>query len=58
MSVDMKTLKELRAMTHAPLSDCKKALEASDNDLDAAQDWLRERGALKAAKNADRATTE
>jgi len=58
MSVDMKTLKELRAMTHAPLSDCKKALEASDNNLDAAQDWLRERGALKAAKNADRATTE
>ncbi len=58
MSVDMKTLKELRAMTHAPLSDCKKALEASENNLDAAQDWLRERGALKAAKNADRATTE
>lgn len=45
-------------MTHAPLSDCKKALEASDNNLDAAQDRLRERGALKAAKNADRATTE
>jgi translation elongation factor EF-Ts len=33
MSVDMKTLKELRAMTHAPLSDCKKALEASEGDL-------------------------
>ena len=58
MSVDMKLLKELRAMTHAPLSDCKKALEASEGNLDGAQDWLRERGALKAAKNADRATTE
>ncbi len=58
MSVDMKLLKELRAMTHAPLNDCKKALEASEGNLDGAQDWLRERGALKAAKNADRATTE
>lgn len=58
MSVDMKLLKELRAMTHAPLSDCKKALEASEWDLDGAQDWLRERWALKAAKNADRETHE
>lgn len=58
MSVDMKLLKELRAMTHAPLNDCKRALEESGWDLDGAQDRLRERGALKAAKNADRATTE
>ncbi len=58
MSVDMNLLKELRAMTHAPLNDCKKALEESSNDLDGAQDWLRERWALKAAKNADRATHE
>jgi len=54
----MNLLKELRALTHAPLNDCKKALEESDNDIGGAQDWLRERGALKAAKNADRATHE
>ncbi len=58
MSVDMKLLKELRAMTHAPLKDCKDALLESGNDLDGAQDWLRQKGALKAAKNADRATHE
>ena len=58
MSVDMKLLKELRGLTHAPLNDCKKALEASEWDMNGAQDWLRERGALKAAKNADRETHE
>ncbi len=58
MTVDMKLLKELRAITHAPLKDCKNALADSWNDLQAAQDWLRERWALKAAKNADRETNE
>lgn len=58
MSVDMKILKELRALTHAPLKDCKNALLESWNDLSAAQDRLREKGALKAAKNADRETNE
>ena len=58
MSVDMKLLKELRGLTHAPLKDCKNALLESWNDLAAAQDRLREKGALKAAKNADRETNE
>ena len=57
-SVDMKVLKELRAMTHAPLKDCKEALEESAGDLDRAHEILKEKGALKAAKKADRQTNE
>lgn len=56
--VDMSTLKELRAITHAPLKDCKSALEDANGDLVKAQDILREKGALKAASKADRATNE
>lgn len=58
MSVDMAILKKLRALTHAPLSDCKRALEEWNNDIGAAQEWLKERWAIKAAKNADRETNE
>ena len=43
MSVDMTTLKELRALTHAPLKDCKSALEESDGDIERAQEVLREK---------------
>lgn len=56
--VDMAVLKELRAITLAPLKDCKSALEDADGDLVRAQEILREKGALKAAKKADRATNE
>lgn len=56
--VDMGTLKQLRAMTHAPLNACKSALEEADGDLERAQEILREKGALKAAKKADRETNE
>jgi len=54
----MAVLKELRAITLAPLKDCKSALEEADGDLAKAQEVLREKGALKAAKKADRATNE
>lgn len=54
----MAVLKELRAITLAPLKDCKSALEDADGDLTRAQEILREKGALKAAKKADRATNE
>jgi elongation factor Ts len=43
-------LKELRERTGAGLMDCKKALEATGNDLDKAAVWLREKGLAKAAK--------
>ncbi|MBP6256937.1 hypothetical protein KA405_04460 [Patescibacteria group bacterium] len=51
-------LKELRAATNAPLKDCKQALEDSGNDYAAAQEWLKEKGILKAASKADRVTKE
>lgn len=52
-------LKELRATSGAPMMECKKALDASDNDLEKALDWLREHGAAKASsKVAGRETVE
>lgn len=56
--VDIDLLKKLRNITQAPLKDCKKALIKAEGDIDKAQDILREEGALKAAKKADRQTNE
>jgi elongation factor Ts len=49
-------VKQLRDQTGAGMMDCKKALEASDGDLEAAVVWLREQGIAKAGKRAGRAT--
>jgi elongation factor Ts len=51
-------VKELRDLTGAPMMDCKRALEETGGDLDAARTILRERGMAQAAKRAGRATTE
>lgn len=51
-------IKVLRVSTGAGILDCKKALEATDNDLDKAIDWLREKGISKAAKKAHRIAAE
>lgn len=51
-------VKELREKTGAGMLDCKKALEATDANIDAAIDWLREKGISKAAKKADRIAAE
>ena len=51
-------VKELREKTGAGMLDCKKALEATNANLDAAIDWLREKGISKAAKKADRIAAE
>ena len=51
-------VKELRESTGAGMLDCKKALEATNGDMDAAIDWLREKGISKAAKKADRIAAE
>ena len=51
-------VKELRESTGAGMFDCKKALEATNGDIDAAVDWLREKGISKAAKKADRIAAE
>ena len=51
-------VKELRELTGAGVLDCKKALEATDGNLDKASEWLREKGISKAAKKADRIAAE
>jgi elongation factor Ts len=51
-------VKELRLMTGAPMMDCKRALQETDGDLDAAARLLREQGIASAAKRAARETTE
>lgn len=51
-------VKELRDATGAPMMDCKRALQETGGDLDAARTLLRERGMAQAAKRAGRSTTE
>ena len=51
-------VKELREKTGAGMLDCKKALEATNGNIDAAIDWLREKGISKAAKKAERIAAE
>lgn len=51
-------IKVLRERSGAGMMDCKKALEATNGDLDAASDWLREKGITKSAKKADRIAAE
>ena len=51
-------VKELREKTGAGMMDCKKALEAVDGNVEAAIDWLREKGIAKAAKKSDRIAAE
>ncbi len=51
-------VKELREKTGAGMLDCKKALEETNGSIDAAIDWLREKGISKAAKKADRIAAE
>lgn len=58
MAVDMNLLKQLRDTTFAPLKDCKEALENANGDLDGAIEFLKKKGALQAAKKADRETNE
>lgn len=51
-------IKDLREKTNAGMLDCKKALEATDGNIDAAIDWLRKKGVKTAAKKADRIAAE
>ena len=51
-------VKELRERTGAGMMDCKKALQQTDGDIEAAIDYLRENGIAKAAKKADRIAAE
>ena len=53
-----KDVKDLREKTGAGMLDCKKALEASEGDMEKAVDWLREKGIAKAAKKESRIAAE
>ncbi|WP_303923898.1 translation elongation factor Ts [Ureaplasma parvum] len=51
-------VKELRIRTQASMSECIKALDASENDIEKAIVWLRENGAIKAANKLKNAATD
>src|SRR5213594_3427135 len=51
-------VKELRDETQAPMMDCKRALQDTNGDIEAAKRLLRERGMASAEKRAGRVTTE
>ncbi len=53
-----KDIKKLREMTDAGMMDCKKALTASDGDMDKAVEWLRDQGIGAAAKKASKTAAE
>jgi len=57
-TISASLVKELRDATGAGMMDCKRALEETGGDLEAARTLLRERGMAQAAKRAGRATTE
>ena len=56
--ISAKDVNELRGKTGAGMMDCKKALTECNGDMEAAIDWLREKGIAKAAKKADRIAAE
>lgn len=58
MSISASMVKELREKTSAGMMDCKKALEESNGNFDAAVEWLRVKGLSAAAKKADRIAAE
>ena len=58
MAVTAKMVKELREMTGAGMMDCKKALTATEGDMDKAMEFLREKGLAGAAKKAGRIAAE
>ena len=58
MDFTTQDVKTLREMTNVGMMDCKKALQATDGDMDKAVDWLREKGLAKAAKKASRVAAE
>ena len=58
MSISASQVKELREKTSAGMMDCKKALEETQGDFEAAVEWLRKKGLSSAAKKAGRIAAE
>ncbi|CAN5140357.1 translation elongation factor Ts [soil metagenome] len=56
VNVNIDLLKKLRTETSASISDCRKALEETENDYKKAVEWLKKRGLEKAEKKSDRET--
>jgi elongation factor Ts len=56
--IPAKLVKELRDKTNAGFGDCKKALEATDGDIEKAMEWLRQKGITSAEKKAGKITAE
>ncbi len=56
--ITAKLVAELRQRSGAGMMDCKKALDETGGDMDAAMEYLRKRGISKAEKRADRSTSE
>jgi elongation factor Ts len=58
MSISASMVRDLREKTNAGMMDCKKALEETKGDFEAAVEWLRKKGLASAAKKADRLASE
>ncbi|MEM6369829.1 MAG: translation elongation factor Ts [Myxococcota bacterium] len=58
MAISAKDVKALRDRTQAGFGDCKKALDATDGDMDKAIEWLRKKGLSEASKKAGRVAAE
>jgi elongation factor Ts len=58
MAGDSGLVKDLRQKTGAGIMDCKQALVESDDDVDKAIDWLRQKGLASAGKKMGRATND
>lgn len=58
MAITAGMVKELREMTGAGMMDCKKALNETNGDMDAAVEFLRKNGQAKAEKKASRIAAE
>jgi elongation factor Ts len=58
MEIKAQDVAKLRAMTGAGMMDCKNALVEANGDFERAQEIIRKKGKLVAAKRADRETTE
>jgi elongation factor Ts len=58
MDITADMIKELRAATSAGVLDCRKALQATNGDLQKAIEWLREKGMATAANRAGREASQ
>ena len=58
MAASVEQIKALREQTGAGIMDCKQALEDNENDMNKAAEALRQKGFARAARRADRDTTE